>query len=319
MTQVSISQSFTPWLTAESLASFHKSHTTAHRVYTETGCWIERFDRDFLVSHTTPRQRDLAIGELHDWCKAHSLPIDRIYGKALADTESDRHAPTLLSGDATLSPQTVVTENGTRYGLDFAASYSAGLFIDQRANRALWRATPPQKFLNCFAYTCSFSVVAASVGAETVSVDLSKKSLERGRANFALNTLDTPPAAEGKAAKHRFIADDVFGVLPYLKKRNEQFDGIVVDPPTFARGTKMKVFRAERDYGLLVDLALDLAAPHARILLSTNCTRLQTRDLDAIARAALQTRSLNAVITPGPNLPDIPYQSMPTTVWVALQ
>lgn len=319
MTQAFHTPESIPWLSAEVLAAFHSAKTDAHRVFNSTGCWIERFGRDYLVSHSTPRQRDLAIGELHDWCATHSLPVDRVYGKALADTESDRHAPLLLSGDAALAPQTTVSENGIRYELDFAASYSAGLFIDQRANRARWREKPAKKLLNCFAYTCSFSVAAARAGAETVSVDLSKKSLDRGRANFALNTIDTPPpAGEGKPARHRFIADDVFGVLPYLKKRNETFDGIVLDPPTFARGTKAKTFRAERDFGVLLELALDVAAPGARLLLSTNCSKLQVRDLDIIARGALKNRGLNGVLTPGTTLPDIPSSAMPTTVWVEM-
>lgn len=317
MPQVSSSPQSSEWLSAAHLASFHAAQTDAHRVHSTPGCWIERFGRDYLISHSAPRQRDLALAELRAWCTAHSLPIDRVYGKALADTESDRLAPILLQGDATRPPQTIVTENGTRYGLDFAASYSAGLFIDQRANRDRWRQSPPKKLLNCFAYTCSFSVVAAGAGAETVSVDLSKKSLERGRANFALNQLDATTEAGRK--HHRFIADDVFGVLPYLKKRGEKFDGIVLDPPTFARGTKAKTFRAERDFGALLDLALDLAAPGARLLLSTNCTKLQLRDLDIIARGTLKNRNLNGVLTPGPTLPDIPAAAMPTTVWVTLQ
>lgn len=306
------------WIAPETLSAFQSASTTAHRIYNQPGCWIERFGRDFLISHTTPAQRDETWPQLRDWCAAQSLPIDRLYSKTLADTEEARLAPKLIHGDAALPPHTVVTENGLRYGLDFAASYSAGLFIDQRANRELWRKWPPKRLLNCFAYTCSFSVTAAKRGAETVSVDLSKKSLDRGRSNFGLNQIETPPSVNGQPLKHRFIADDVFGVLPYLKKRGETFDGIVLDPPTFARGTKAKTFRVERDFGTLFEIALDLATPNARILLSTNCTRLQHRDLESIARAILKQRHLRATLTPGPSLPDIPDEGMPSTVWVTL-
>ena len=106
------------------------------------------------------------------------------------------------------------------YGIDFGAGYSVGLFIDQRENRRFVRDVTPRTLLNCFAYTCSFSVVAASVGAKTVSIDLSKKSLERGRENFALNALRTDD--------HRFVTDDVMEVLPRLARRGEKFD---VDHP----------------------------------------------------------------------------------------
>ena len=112
----------------------------------------------------------------------------------------------LLFGDGEENLQTIATEGFLSYKIDFAAGYSVGLFIDQRENRRYVRQSKPKRLLNCFAYTCSFSVAAATVGAQTVSIDLSKKSLERGRENFALNSLST--------TDHRFIADDVLTVMP---------------------------------------------------------------------------------------------------------
>src|SRR4029077_8305013 len=107
------------------------------------------------------------------------------------------------------------------------AGYSVGLFVDQRENRRYVREMEPKRLLNCFAYTCSFSVAAAAGGAQTVNVDLLKKNLARGRENFALNALST--------ADHRFIADDVRPVLRRLARRGEKFDMIILDPPTFSR------------------------------------------------------------------------------------
>lgn len=303
------------WLSPEVLHLFQTARTNAHRVYNVPGSWIERFDRDFLISAPSESQLQSLLPDLKTWCAANSLPLDRVYGKWLADTEQDRRAAILLEGDSALSPQTTVLEESVRYGLDFAASYSAGFFIDQRANRALLKTAPPQRLLNCFAYTCSFSVVAALAGAETLSVDLSKKSLDRGRSNFTLNQIDLTP----EPRRHRFIADDVFGVIPYLRKRGEKFDVIVLDPPTFARGTKVKTFRVERDFPALLELALDVAAANARLLLSTNCTRLWIDDLERFAREAMDNRGLRASFTPGPSLPDIPDQSMPTTLWMKLE
>ena len=143
-----------------------------------------------------------------------------------------------------------------RYGLDFAGGYSAGLFIDQRANRARLRAWKPSRLLNTFAYTCSFSVVAALAGAETVSVDLSRRSLTRGEGNFR---------AMGLIPKtgHRFIADDVLAVLPRLARRGEKFDAIMLDPPTFSRNQSGAAFQVQRDFERLVSLALEVAA-HGR-------------------------------------------------------
>jgi 23S rRNA (cytosine1962-C5)-methyltransferase len=303
------------WLSSDLLKAFESAQTNTHRVYNRHGSWIERFGRDFLISTPTAGELDLLLPELKTWCAENSLPVDRVYGKRLADTEQERQAAVLLEGDSALSQQSTVLEGGIKYGLDFGASYSAGFFIDQRANRAVWKKSPPKRMLNCFAYTCSFSVIAALGGAETVSVDLSKKSLERGRGNFTLNGIE--PAGE-PPRRHRFIADDVFGVIPYLRKRGEKFDGIVLDPPTFARGTKMKTFKVERDFPALLDLALDVAAPHARLLLSTNCTRLWIADLERFAQEAVDKRGLRVETMAGEMLPDIPDEAMPTTLWMTL-
>jgi len=193
----------------------------------------------------------------------------------------------------------VVTERGLRFGVDFSAGYSVGLFCDQRLNRAHLESLQPRRVLNCFAYTCAFSVAAARAGAETLSLDLSRKSLERGRANLALNDL------AGDA--HRFIADDVFAVLPRLARRGERFDAIILDPPTFSRGAKGDVFRAERDLGALLEQAFSLAKPGAHILLSTNARGLNAADV-----ARMTTRKV-LVVSPSP---EYPPGAAASTAWV---
>src|SRR5262249_21515857 len=157
------------------------------------------------ISFRSDAARDRLVNELKAWSKSIEFRIDRVFGRFLPKKNEEREKPKLLSGSEGESLQTVVTENHLKYGIDFGASYSDGLFIDQRENRRFVRQMRPRNLLNCFAYTCSFSVTAASVGARTVNVDLSKKSLERGRQNFARNEFST----DG----HIFIADDVRPVL----------------------------------------------------------------------------------------------------------
>jgi 23S rRNA (cytosine1962-C5)-methyltransferase len=207
--------------------------------------------------------RDAVLAEARSTVRHYSYRPRSVFGKYLPQHASERGAPVLLRGDAGGSLETEVSEAGVRYGLDFAGGYSAGLFIDQRANRARLRALKPKRLLNTFAYTCSFSVVAALAGAETVSVDLSRRSLTRGEENFRRNGLDPK-------AGHRFIADDVLAVLPRLARRGEKFDAIILDPPTFSRNQAGAAFQVQRDFDRLVALALEVAAPGAKILLSVN-------------------------------------------------
>lgn len=299
------------WLKSEQLAAFRAASTTAHRLYSSRDAWVERFGEDLLLSYKNDGARDRVLVSLPDWTASHQLAVRRTFGKLLPRHSEDRVAPRLLSGDAGLPLTNVVEENGIRFAIDFAAGYSAGLFIDQRANRAHVRRAGLRRVLNTFAYTCSFSVAAALGGAETLSVDLSKRSLERGRENFALNEIDL--------SGHRFLADDLFKVLPRLARRGEKFDAILLDPPTFSRGSKGRKFQVENDFEDLLTAALEIAAPQARVLLSTNCTRLDHRALEAIARFCLKTARRSAKFHQESRLPDIPPDAGARTLWLLLK
>ena len=134
----------------------------------------------------------------------------KIYARRLVIGPGEDDTPRSI-GQIPRQHSSVVHEEGLCYEIDFLAGYSCGLFLDQRANRRWLRTSNVKNMLNIFSYTCSFSVVAAVGGARTLSIDLSRSALERGRRNFALNGL----SLEGR----RFIADDVFDVLPRLARR----------------------------------------------------------------------------------------------------
>jgi 23S rRNA (cytosine1962-C5)-methyltransferase len=271
--------------------------------------WLERFGPDLLLSYQTERGREAALTELDERCTAYSFVPARVFGKYLPPRASERGAPSLLRGTEDTPLETEVTEGGTKYGLDFGGGYSAGLFIDQRENRARVRAGRPKRLLNTFAYTCSFSVVAALAGAETVSLDLSRRSLTRGEENFRRNGLDPK-------AGHRFIADDVLEVLPRLARRGEKFDWIVLDPPTFSRNQAGEAFQVQRDFEKLVMLALEVATPRAQILLSVNHSEMRVADLERIARGGLRLKGFSGRFDRTPALPDFPPGEGAKTLWL---
>lgn len=302
------------WISGAQFAAFAAAGTNAHRLHSAPGAWLERFGEELLLSYKAVAARESVLAALPGWAAAHDCRYRRVFGKYLPRHNDERAAPVLLAGDPALPLTTVVEEQGMKFGLDFAAGYSAGLFIDQRANRGLVRRGGMKRLLNTFAYTCSFSVAAALAGAATVSVDLSKKSLDRGRENFALNTLEA--TAE---CGHRFIADDVLEVLPRLARKGETFDAIILDPPTFSRGNKGRKFQVEQDLEALFLAALEVAAPRARILLSTNCTRLNRRALEAIVRFGLKATRRAGDLHTEPALLDVPAEQAAQTLWVTLR
>jgi 23S rRNA (cytosine1962-C5)-methyltransferase len=299
------------WISPATWTAFAAEGTTAHRLASGNGIWLERFGDDLLLSYQDERGRDFLLGELDARVAPYAFQPLRIFGKYLPTQAADRGAPALLRGEAGPSLETEVMEAKVRYGLDFAVGYSAGLFIDQRGNRARLRSMSPRRLLNTFAYTCSFSVVGALAGAETVSVDLSRRSLTRGEENFRRNALEVKTG-------HRFIADDVLAVLPRLARRGEKFDAIILDPPTFSRNQAGAAFQVRRDFGQLIQMALEVAAPHAKILLSVNHSEMRLADLEQAGRIALKMQGRSGRFEASPVLADFPAGHGAKTVWLVV-
>ena len=240
-----------------------------------TGWFVEKLG-DFLLSQSeSPLSADQSA-ELSRLAKVFFArgAYHKILSRQVRRSSTAEASPQLVLGQA--APERFdILENGVRFELSFNEGYSVGLFLDQRDNRRRFLTChvaavfslaqlPTSNFqlLNCFAYTCGFSVCAAKVGARTTSLDLSKKYLEWGKRNFALNGLD--PAA------HDFIFGDTFDWLRRLAKKGRMFDAVVLDPPTFSQSKEHGTFRAEKDYGKLVTATLPVLKPGGILFDSTN-------------------------------------------------
>ena len=299
------------WIDAELVKAFEAEQTTAYRVCTFPDGWVDRYGSDALVSYKTPIAQERLTTELFLWSLSVNFKFTRVFARYLPKQNAEREAPKLVVGDPAASLQSVATERGLQYGVDFAAGYSVGLFVDQRNNRSYVRQVRPKTLLNCFAYTCAFSVAAAHVGASTLNVDLSKKSLARGRDNLTLNSHSLDD--------HRFIADDVMEVLPRLAHKGEKFAVIILDPPTFSRSKAGKPFQVEEDFEKLLFLALEVAERDAHILLSTNCTSINDKGLQVMGRFCLKATRRAGNFHTEPPLPDYPRGAGARTVWLTLR
>lgn len=299
------------WIEPALAKAFEAEQTDAYRLSAFPDGWAERYGSDVLISYKTDVARERLTTELYLWALSIDFKFTRVFARFLPKQNAEREAPKLVAGDAGSNLQTIATERFLRYGIDFESGYSVGLFVDQRENRSFVRSARPKTLLNCFAYTCSFAVVAATVGAKTVNVDLSKKSLARGRENFALNSQMT----DG----HRFVAEDVMEFLPRLARKGEKFDFIILDPPTFSRTHRGKAFQVERDFETLLLAALEVAERDGRILLSTNCTTLNEHGLEVMARFCLKASRRAGNLHKEAALPDFPPETAASTVWLSLR
>jgi 23S rRNA (cytosine1962-C5)-methyltransferase len=273
--------------------------------------WVERFGRDVLISFKKVLTRERLLTELQSWAGSVGLQFRLIFARFVPRKSEQREPPRLIFGDPGENLQTIATERHLKFRIDFGTGYSPGLFLDQRENRRYVRHIAPRRLLNCFAYTCSFSVCAASRGATTLNIDVSKKYLARGRENFALNKLPT--------IDHRFIADDVRAVLPRLARRGEKFSAIILDPPTFSRSPGAKTFHVEDDFEKLLIDAFELAKRDSHILLSTNCSALREHALEVMARYCLKATHRAATFHRSSRLPDFPPGAGASSIWLALR
>ncbi len=299
------------WIDPILLRDFRAEGTDAYRLCTVDDGWVERFGRDILISFKRVLARERLVAELQSWASSVGFEFGRIFARFIPRKNEQREPPRLIFGDPGENLQTIATERHLRFGIDFGTGYSPGLFLDQRENRRYVRHISPRRLLNCFAYTCSFSVSAAYVGAATLNIDLSKKYLTRGRENFALNCLPT--------IDHRFITDDVRTVLSRLVRKGEKFDAIILDPPTFSRSPEGKRFQVEHDFeNLLID-ALGLAERDGRVLVSTNCSALREHALEVMARYCLKATRRAATFHRPAQLPDFPPGAGASSIWLTLR
>lgn len=296
------------WIGFSLWEQLQKEKTTAHRVFSAEQGWIERWNEELVISYYEPNFRDALIPLLKTWSKQINFKYARLWGRHLLKEETKKNSPELMEGVYPNSPLLTLQERGVFFQIDFQSGYSLGLFLDQRNNRDFVKRQNPRKLLNCFAYTGSFSVMAALKGSETLNLDLSQKTLERAKENFRLNQLDP--------AFHRFWAEDVRESLPKLQRRRETFDMIILDPPTFSRGIKGKPFQVEQDLKSLILESLPLLLPQGKILVSTNCSRLSETALHQLCRSALRSRSTQFHCESP--LPDIPKKFAAKTIWLSL-
>ncbi len=101
----------------------------------------------------------------------------------------------------------------------------------------------PLKILNLFGYTGLATIAAASAGASMTHVDASRKAVTWAHENQDLSGLSERPI--------RWIVDDAVKFIHRQARREEKFDGLILDPPKFGRGPKGDVWEF---YKLLPEL-----------------------------------------------------------------
>ncbi len=149
-----------------------------------------------------------------------------------------------------------------------------GLFPEQAANwdwlrtliRDRLRATNNRNLhvLNLFGYTGGSTLAASQAGAHVVHVDAAKGVVDWARRNAEISRLQDRPI--------RWLVDDALKFVKRETRRNNRYQGIILDPPSFGRGPKGEVFKIEDDLLPLMDEVRALLADDALFLLYSGHT-----------------------------------------------
>ena len=141
----------------------------------------------------------------------------------------------ILRGDDSTA---AIAVNGLRFEIDLLNAQKTGFYLDQLPHYPVVAAhAPGRRVLDCFTSQGAFALACAKAGAAAVTgVEASAESLETARETAARNGL-----------RVKWIEQDVFTFLRAAEKADEEFDLIILDPPSFTK-TKGGLHNALRGY-----------------------------------------------------------------------
>ena len=181
-------------------------------------------------------------------------------------------------------------------GTDFG---HLGIFPEQREQWQWIRETVRRacetrgravQVLNLFAYSGGATLAAALGGAEVCHLDASKGMVQWARENAAFNGLQQHPV--------RWIADDAHGFMERELRRGRTYDAIILDPPTFGRGTQNEVYKIEADLTATLSLCMSLLSKNPLfVLLSAHTPGFTPTVLHNLLRQS--TAKLGGVVESG--------------------
>ncbi len=184
---------------------------------------------------------------------------------AAANARFDREMGNRWHGRHHLPKEWMVDIEDIRFQLSSTDFGHLGVFPEQRPMwrwlRESCRKSPGAKVMNLFAYSGGSTLAPAQGKAQVCHVDASRGMTDWARNNARINGLQDAPI--------RWIVDDVPAFLAREQRRGQQYDGIILDPPSFGRGAKKEIFKIEEQINPMLDLIRKLLSPQPMFVLLT--------------------------------------------------
>jgi 23S rRNA (cytosine1962-C5)-methyltransferase len=188
-----------------------------------------------------------------------------------------------------------VTYKDLTFNLKLMGFKHTGLFPEQAYNWNLIRETIKNanrkvKVLNLFAYTGAASIAALKEGAEVVHVDSSRGMIDWAKENVKSNHLEDKPI--------RFLVDDVVKFVKREIRRGNKYDMILMDPPSFGRGSKNEIWNIEKDLYELVEMCTDLLSDDPLLfIINSYSTGLSKTILENILSLTVNKKSKGNIVS----------------------
>ena len=163
-----------------------------------------------------------------------------------------------------------------------------GLFPEQAVNwdwfsELIRNVGRPIKVLNLFAYTGGATLSAAKAGANVTHVDASKGMVAWAKENAAASGLKDAPI--------RWLVDDCVKFVEREIRRGNQYDAIIMDPPSYGRGPKGEIWKIEESIYPFIELTTQILTDKPLFyLVNSYTTGLQPAVLTYMIQTALVPR-----------------------------
>jgi 23S rRNA (cytosine1962-C5)-methyltransferase len=171
--------------------------------------------------------------------------------------------------------------NGVAIELELMSNGQVGLFPEHasyltqvgEAITALSKGSSrPIQVLNLFAYTGLATSFCASIPNVIVThVDLAKRAIERAKQNAGLNQIAPD--------KIRWIVDDALGFMAREARKENRYDVIIIDPPSFSRVSKQNTWTLDDKAPEIVALMLNVLQSDRGVVYFTNHSSASTSDV----------------------------------------
>ena len=120
------------------------------------------------------------------------------------------------------------------------------------------------KVLNLFAYTGGATVACLYAGASVCHVDSSKGMVAWAKENVVSSRLQERPV--------RYIVDDVVKFVQREIRRGNKYDAIIMDPPSYGRGTNGEVWKFEENLPMLIEICMQVLSDNPLFFLINSYT-----------------------------------------------